>query len=222
MILKLIHTADGSATFYVPELDEQYHSTNGAFTESEHVFINMGFKYHPSKCPVILEVGFGTGLNALLTAHHAKLSRREVVYIALEKFPLEKELTGKLNYSNYVTEKENMLFQQIHDCEWNIPVQITPFFKLYKMKLDITEPGWEVPGCFDIIYFDAFGPEKQPEMWDIQIFSELYKKLLPGGVLVTYSAKGEVRRRLTAAGFIPEKLPGPPGKKEMLRAIKLK
>lgn len=220
MKLEIKHTADGSSTLFLPELDEQYHSLNGAFTESEHVFLNMGFQFHPKSNPVVFEVGFGTGLNALLTARQAEITGRQVYYVAIENFPLSQEVIMKLDYGRLIPNKGRELFLDLHRCEWNKSVQLTSSFRLLKIKADFTGGDWKLPVGCDIIYFDAFGPDKQPRMWEPQLFVRLYEQLLPGGVLVTYSAKGEVRRRLKAAGFGVEKVPGPTGKKEMLRAIK--
>lgn len=213
-------TADGSSTLYLPDMDEQYHSLNGALTESQHVFLKMGFHFHLKSDPVVFEVGFGTGLNALLTAWQAKVTCRQVYYIAIENSPLSFEVVMELDYGRFIPEKGRQLFSDIHSCLWNEPVQISPFFRLLKIKADFTSNDWKLPSSCDIIYFDAFGPDKQPQMWEPQVFIRMYELLLPGGLLVTYSAKGEVRRRLKAAGFDIEKLPGPPGKNEMLRAIK--
>lgn len=213
-------TADGSSTFYLPEMDEQYHSMNGAVTESRHIFLDMGFEYHPVRNPVVFEVGFGTGLNALVTAIRAGASRRKVFYITMEKYPLDIQLISELNYGHLFPEGGYELFASIHECGWDVRVNVTPFFEIYKMKIDFTSPDWELPQKSDVIYFDAFGPDKQLEMWTSENLLRLYHCMNPGGVLVTYSAKGEVRRRLQKAGFRTERLPGPPGKKEMLRGIK--
>lgn len=220
MKVELLQTADGSSTYFLPDLNEQYHSMNGAVTESEHVFLRMGYDFYEKPDRVVFEVGFGTGLNALLTASRAGINKQSVFYIAIEKYPLEKAFVEVLDYGKYIPGPGDELFAALHTCRWNEPVQLTANFKLLKIKADFTGSTWTLPCCIDIIYFDAFGPDKQPEMWSQQIFSDLYKQLVPGGVLVTYSAKGDVRRRLNAAGFLSEKLPGPPGKKEMLRAIK--
>lgn len=214
-------TADGSTTLYLPGMDEQYHSLNGAFTESDHVFIRMGYRHHPSPDPVIFEVGFGTGLNCLLTAYRAEKEKRPTSYLAIEKYPLTDEVINKLDYGRFIHKEGQKLFSSIHQCEWGVPVQLSHYFNLYKMKADLTDFSWQLPQSCNIIYFDAFGPDKQPEMWTLPIFERLYKMILPGGVIVTYSAKGEVRRRLASAGFSMEKLAGPPGKKEMLKGIKV-
>jgi tRNA U34 5-methylaminomethyl-2-thiouridine-forming methyltransferase MnmC len=220
MKLELKSTADGSFTLYLPEMDEQYHSLNGAVTESEHVFLKMGFNFHPSANPAVFEVGFGTGLNALLTAYQAEVTKRKVFYTAVENHPLSPELVEELDYGRFVPERGIELYRTIHECNWNVPIQITPCFSLLKLNADFTVSLQNLKLKSDIVYFDAFAPDKQPEMWTQQIFMELYDQLLPGGVLVTYSAKGEIRRRMNDAGFRTERLPGPPGKKEMLRGIK--
>jgi tRNA U34 5-methylaminomethyl-2-thiouridine-forming methyltransferase MnmC len=221
MKLQIKKTGDGSATLFLPELNEQYHSMNGAITESNHVFLTNGFLFHPSKKPVVFEVGFGTGLNCLLTALHAQSQHRPTFYITIEKFPLEQEIVNQLNYGSLVEENGNQLFKKIHDCEWNIAVEISNWFTLLKLKTDFTAENWVLSQKTDIIYFDAFGPDKQPEMWTEEIFFRLFNNCFNNGVLVTYSAKGEIRRRMVNAGFKVERLPGPPGKKEMLRGIKV-
>ncbi|RIH63205.1 SAM-dependent methyltransferase [Mariniphaga sediminis] len=214
------NTADGSGTLYLPEMNEQYHSLNGAVTESKHVFIEMGYRFHSAPNPVIFEVGFGTGLNCLLTADLAEKDQRSVFYIAIEKYPLSSETIKKLDYGRFIQGKGRELFSSIHECVWDVPVQLTPWFTLLKLKADFTGNEWQIPQHCDIIYFDAFGPDKQPEMWSLPNFLHLSQLMSPGGVFVTYSAKGMVRRQLTEVGFTVERLPGPPGKKEMLRGIK--
>jgi tRNA U34 5-methylaminomethyl-2-thiouridine-forming methyltransferase MnmC len=220
MKFEIKHTADGSATIFLPGLNEQYHSMNGAVTESRHVFVDMGVRFHSSPSPSVFEVGFGTGLNALVTAAEAETTKRATDYIAIDSYPLDLELLKRLDYSRFIPVLSKDFYISMHECDWETPVQLTPYFRLHKIKLNLINDEIKVPGKFDIIYFDAFGPDKQPEMWTQQIFTKIYDLTLPGGVLVTYSAKGEVRRRLTTAGFKTERLPGPPGKKEMLRAIK--
>jgi tRNA U34 5-methylaminomethyl-2-thiouridine-forming methyltransferase MnmC len=217
---EFIYTADGSPTLYLRGIDEQYHSLNGAITESKYVFEEKGYLYHPAAEPVVFEVGFGTGLNCLLTACNADQSKRPTLYISIENSPLSIHLIRSLNYGCLISEKAEILFNLIHECAWNVPVQITEYFQLIKLQADFTARGWKLPVSCDVIYFDAFGPDKQPEMWSETVFAQLFEVTSPGGVLVTYSAKGEVRRRLQASGFRTEKLPGPPGKKEMLRGIK--
>ncbi|SHE73718.1 tRNA U34 5-methylaminomethyl-2-thiouridine-forming methyltransferase MnmC [Mariniphaga anaerophila] len=217
----LKNTGDGSATLFVPEMNEQYHSMNGAITESNHVYLGNGFNYHASANPVVFEVGFGTGLNCLLTAVQAQKQNRPTFYISIEKFPLEQELINQLNYGELVGENGSTLFEKIHSCTWNIPTEIIPGFKLLKLRADFNTENWALPEKCDVIYFDAFGPDKQPEMWSQENLQRLYNFSSDNGVFVTYSAKGEVRRRLKTAGYNVERLPGPPGKMEMLRGIKV-
>lgn len=216
----IIETADGSKTLYLPEMNEQYHSVNGAVTESNYVYLEKGFIFHQKPEPVVFEVGFGTGLNSLLTAVQAEKLKRKTTYFTIEKFPLEDELISKLKYGEFISEGAISLFNKIHACEWNKTVQISPFFLIHKIKAGLIEFNFEKDTLFDIIYFDAFGPDKQPEMWSPEIFQKIYNQCSPGAVFVTYSAKGEIRRQLGRTGFEMERLPGPPGKKQMLRGIK--
>lgn len=221
MEYQLKQTADGSSTLYLPALDEQYHSMNGAVTESKHVFIEKGYLFHPAPCPVVFEVGFGTGLNCLLTAVYSSKLKRPTTFYSVEKYPLEQDIINQLNYSTFIPEEFHSVFKAIHSCDWGTMVCISPWFNLYKIKTDLTTEKLAGLNTCDILYFDAFAPGKQPQMWTPEIFSLLYNITSPGGIFVTYSAKGEIRRRLTAAGYSMERLPGPPGKKEMLRGIKV-
>ena len=211
----LQQTADGSATLFVPDLDEHYHSVKGARTESVHVFIDMGLRACPVAAPRVLEVGFGTGLNALLTWDEAEHARRPVSYTTLERYPLRLDEALSLGYGG-----ADGRLRALHAAAWETPVTLSPCFTLCKRQADFTTlplPG----GAFDLVYFDAFAPDKQPEMWTDERFSALFAALSPGGILTTYCAKGEVRRRLQRAGFGVERLPGPPGgKREILRARK--
>ncbi len=218
--MQIIKTSDGSQTIYLPELNEQYHSLNGAVTESEYVYIEKGYLYQQSRNQKVFEVGFGTGLNCLLTALQAKKSGIRTKYIAIEKFPLEKIITDQLNYGRQISENAQIIFEKIHSCLWNTEVQITEYFSLIKIEGDLLNFNLKNIDNCTVVYFDAFGPDKQPEMWTPLIFSKISELSSVGGVFVTYSAKGEVRRQLTASGFDMERLPGPPGKKEMLRGIK--
>ena len=210
-------TADGSATIYVPHLDEHYHSVKGALTESLHIFRNCAFLYHsPSSQPLrVLEIGFGTGLNAVVTAM-ATTKGRKAHYISLELYPVEAQLIEKLNYGEMV---DNDLLMALHQAQWNAPQVISPTFTLEKLQCDFTQCS--LPTDIDVVYFDAFAPEKQPEMWDESLFKRIYDAMSNGGILTTYCAKGEIRRRLQRVGFIVERLAGPPGgKREILRATK--
>lgn len=217
--MKLEQTADGSYTLYVPELDEHYHSVKGALTESQHIFIDMGLKHSSITAPHILEIGLGTGLNCVLTLLEAKESQRHVYYTGIERYPLNEEIIRKLNYPSIIgKECENDYFA-IHQAPWEEDVCLSPWFTLHKMEGDFTHYSFEQK--YDIIYFDAFAPEKQPEMWEQSLFDNLYQVLNEGGILTTYCAKGVVRRMLQTAGFKVERLPGPPGgKREILRATK--
>jgi tRNA U34 5-methylaminomethyl-2-thiouridine-forming methyltransferase MnmC len=217
---ELIHTADGSPTLYIPELNEQYHSINGAVTESNYVYLEKGYSFHNSANPVVFEVGFGTGLNSLITAIHAEKTHRPTFYIAIEKYPLDNYYIEQLSYGDFFQERGAEIYRHLHQAPWGVEVQISPFFRLLKINNDFTGGEWHLPQFCDIIYYDAFGPDKQPEMWLEQNFVRIFSFTSPGGILVTYSAKGEVRRKMLSTGFTTEKLPGPPGKKEMLRGIK--
>lgn len=212
---KIIKTSDGSHTLYVPHLDEHYHSVNGAIQESSHVFIDAGLRQIKKEYINILEIGFGTGLNTFLTLKEAELTRKYIRYFTLEKFPLGKNITDTLNYGKEIWPERNDLFRTIHEAVWDEEVEITPNFTLHKIQGDSN--ACTFPDNIDLIYFDAFAPEKQPEMWTPELFRKLYTCCSPEAVFVTYCAKGEVRRNLQDAGFIMERLPGPPGKRHMLR-----
>jgi len=239
-------TEDGSATLFVPELNEHYHSTKGAHTESQHIFIDMGLKASAAISPRVLEIGFGTGLNAWLTLKEAEKSGRNVHYTGLELYPLEWQTVEQLNYvpnDEQVTvngEQQTAieLFKQLHTSPWEEEVHLTPHFTLRKVETDVNKwtmnnekwaitnnetrsPLSTIDNSYDLVYFDAFAPEKQPEMWSQELFNRLYVLLAKDGILTTYCAKGIVRRMLQTAGFIVERLPGPPGgKREILRACK--
>lgn len=236
-------TEDGSVTLFVPELNEHYHSVKGARTESQHIFIDMGLKASAAPRPRILEIGFGTGLNALLTLETAEQEQKAVCYTGIELYPLSWEEADALHYS------DNPLFRELHTSAWEKEVNITPYFTLHKIQGDIktlrVENGelkiavrhnnpHNAPACpplaasgvsvgFDVVYFDAFAPEKQPEMWSEELFRNIYAGMNANGILTTYCAKGAVRRLLQSVGFTVERLPGPPGgKREILRASKTK
>jgi tRNA U34 5-methylaminomethyl-2-thiouridine-forming methyltransferase MnmC len=215
---QLIKTEDGSYTIYVPGMNEHYHSVHGAVQESMHIFINSGLKFCKSDIINIFEVGFGTGLNALLTATESLKSNKIINYTAIEKYPVETNLIDSLNYSQYAGESGKEIFAGIHSAEWGKKIQITENFNLLKLKDDLTTS--KTKDHFNIIYFDAFGPDKQPEMWTMEIFEKISKVTSSGGIFVTYSAKGEVKRNLRATGFSVDLLPGPPGKRQIIRAIK--
>jgi tRNA U34 5-methylaminomethyl-2-thiouridine-forming methyltransferase MnmC len=218
--MQIINTSDGSHTLYIPEMDEQYHSVNGAITESNYVYIEKGFNFNPKKNVTVFEIGFGTGLNCLLTALQAEQEKRQTLYYSIEKYPLDKSVINQLNYGRLISSEAQLCFEKIHDSEWNKTIEITEYFSIKKIKADLTDYIFEEQELFNVIYFDAFGPDKQPEMWTPLIFNKISMATAPNGVLVTYSAKGEVRRQFSASGFEMERLPGPPGKNQMLRGIK--
>lgn len=216
---KLVVTSDGSHTIYIPELNEHYHSIHGAIQESGHIFINNGLKTITASPVSILEIGFGTGLNALLTLLEIKGTDMIFNYTSIEKYPLPPSIIEKLNYAEIIGDDAVKLFNELHSSRWNEFVRITDNFSLRKVQGDLTDM---VPdGSYNLIYFDAFGPDKQPEMWSKEIFSGISSITQPEGVLVTYSAKGEVKRNLRASGFEVKLLPGPPGKRQMIRAVKI-
>jgi len=214
--LQLIQTEDGSHTLYVATIDETYHSTHGAVNESLHVFLHAGFDLCQQAEIQVLEVGFGTGLNAYLTAL-ASESKQAVHYTSIEKYPLPKEIWQELNYVESYGNKKS-LFEQIHNSPWEVETQLTPTFYLHKIQADFT--FLSLHDKFDLIYFDAFSPDKQPDLWTEAIFEKLYQHTMGGGILTTYCAKGTVRRAMQAAGYRVERIPGPVGKREILRATK--
>jgi len=216
MIIKVIITDDGSKSLYLPEINETYHSKFGAKNESEHVFINAGFKQIQKKEIAILEVGFGTGLNVLLTYFEALKSQQKVFFESLEKYPLPENILPEINNFDDTAYRE--LFHRIHQAAWQQPVNLSKNFTLLKNQVDLL--AYQTTHKFDLVYFDAFAPDKQPEMWTADIFTKMYNLLNENGILVTYSAKGSVRRTMQATGFKVERIPGPPGKREMLRAKK--
>ncbi len=215
---ELILTEDGSSSLYVPEIDECYHSSHGAIQESRHIFIEAGLqRCHKSEINV-LEVGFGTGLNAFLTMMEAERSGKQIQYVSLEKYPVELEKALRLNYPEELSAEKKSYFELIHLSAWNKKVQVTPFFSLEKVETDFTQYTPEKK--FDVVFFDAFSPEKQPEMWTQERFELIFEHCNDGAILTTYCAKGAVRRSMQTAGFTMERLAGPPGKREILRGIR--
>jgi len=222
MTRELIRTKDNSYTLFVPELDEHYHSIHGALAEAEHIFINAGLKPIADRSPIsILEIGFGSGLNACLTALYADALRLNIFYQGLEKYPVATNEWQSLDYPSII-EDENCqpVLEAIHAAKWEEKSTINPHFELVKTKVDFRNFLGQA-NSFDLIYFDAFAPSAQAELWSLAIFQEMFKVLKPGGRLVTYCVKGSVRRTMVEAGFKVEKIPGPPGKREIARALKL-
>lgn len=214
--LELIVTADGSHSLLNKALDEAYHSRHGALQESLHVFIRNGFEYvldSAKKQVTIFEVGFGTGLNAWLTLDVARSRNASVVYQAIETLPLPEAIWQSLRYTDDET------FERLHQAPWETPVEIIPAFTLTKFKQSLQQIQFK-ENQFDLIYYDAFAPQKQPDMWTGHLLAKAAAWLKSGGVLVTYCAKGQVKRDLQAAGLIVETLQGPPGKREMIRATR--
>jgi len=228
MGLRIIETGDGSRSLYHEELDETYHSRHGALQEAKHVFIKMGLQPLLDKKEriAVLEIGFGTGLNAWLTACkvieielESKREAMKISYVGIEAYPLSAKDLEDVNYASLTKDRsEKVLLNAIQQCKWEEEVEIDPRFSLTKRKLFFKEI--EDADSFDLIYFDAFGPRVQPDLWTVDIFRKMYKALRSGGVLTTYSAKGDVRRAMMEVGFEVERVPGPPGKREMLVAKK--
>lgn len=214
-------TADGSHTLFLPEMNEHYHSVNGARQESEHIFIRAGLQAVSKKAEEIhlLEIGFGTGLNALLTLKAVEeAATPRVIYHTVELYPLPHALISALNYGELICPAHPTWFTALHEAAWNQEVPITDRFFLHKIQGDSRTCAF--PPGIDLIYFDAFAPEKQPDMWTQTMYEKLYACANDEAVLVTYCAKGAVRRGLQAAGFEMERLPGPPGKRHILRGRK--
>lgn len=217
--LEVITTGDGSHSLLNTALQETYHSRHGAVQESIHVFIDHGLRVaeltHPDQIR-ILEIGFGTGLNALITLMEASRRGLKIVYESWEKFQLPAQVVKQLNYGAVVGDAD--AFRALHDAPWNVATTIRPGFEFHKRTGDILTDRLE--GSYDLIYYDAFAPSKQPEMWTSDVLRKVTSALSPGGLWVTYCAKGQVKRDLAALGLTAETLPGPPGKKEMTRATR--
>lgn len=219
---KIIITNDGSTTIHLPDLDEQYHSKHGAIQEAYHVFVNTGLGYllkqmkpNPLK---ILEIGFWTGLNAFITLLESDKNKIPISFTGVEAYPISSLEIEKLNYP-LLLNSTKAYFKKLHQSEWEKQISISTYFSILKKKQFFSEINDK--NNFHLIYFDAFGARVQPELWTEQIFKKMHTALKKGGVLVTYSAKGSVRRAMQTVGFEVERLPGPPGKREMLRAHKI-
>ncbi len=216
---EIIRTNDGSTTIHIKEWDECYHSRFGAIQEAQHVFIKNGLSLFESKTISILEIGFGTGLNAFITFLESKKLNQTIDYVGVEAYPVSAEEVLSMNYvSELNAEKEIAVFEKMHECNWEEPIVLREDFLFTKRKqffadIDDIEK-------FDLIYFDAFGYTVQPELWSTAIFQKMYNALKPNGILVTYAARGVVKRSMIEVGFTVEKLEGPPGKREMFRARK--
>lgn len=222
--LKIISTEDGSHSIFNAALDETYHSRHGAIQESLHVFIQNGLRFwlngkSTSKVS-ILEIGLGTGLNTLLTVQESLKGSIQYYYTSVEAFPVPMDLIQQLNYARQLNwDSGEKLFHEIHSSRWNSPMWLTPQLMLEKREMKIQELELK-ENQYDVIFFDAFAPNKQPEMWNIPVLKKVTKSMKPDGVLVTYCAKGQLKRDLRSLGLAVESLPGPPGKREMVRAMK--
>ncbi len=215
----IITTGDGSKTIQITDWNEQYHSTHGAIQEAYHVFIAMGLSHHPGSELRILEMGFGTGLNALITLKETMTGQRRIHYTGLEAFPVEEQEWSKLNYVEQLQDPDlQSFYKSMHNAAWEEEVDITADFCLLKKKMRFEDLADEE--LYDLVYYDAFGARVQPELWEVDCFERVARAMKPGGILVTYSAKGSVRRAMQEVGLKVERLPGPPGKREMLRATK--
>lgn len=216
---EILQTLDGSTTIHLPDWNESYHSKHGAIQEAYHVFIQNGLNTFSGQPISILEIGFGTGLNAFITFLESKKSNQKIDYHGVEAYPISIEEISQMNYVSELNAfSDTTIFDHIHQCEWQTKIEISSLFKLTKRKQFFEQI--EDEDKFDLIYFDAFGYRVQPELWSTEIFRKMYKALKSNGTLVTYAARGVVKRSLIEVGFRVEKLPGPPGKREMFRATK--
>ena len=221
MPIKIITTEDGSHSLFDEELNETYHSTRGARGESMHVFIKEGLEFWAAQNQVseinILEIGLGTGLNVFLTAAWAEKKSQFINFTSLEPFPIEKEIYQDLNF--HQSEKERVLLHEIHQSDWEKETEITTSFNIHKTRAKLEH--FQTSQQFNLIYFDAFAPSKQPEVWSLENLKKCFSLLKPGGVLTTYCAQGQFKRNLAEAGLEVETLQGAMGKKEMVRGTKI-
>ena len=216
---EIIVTNDGSNSLYIPEMDETYHSIHGAIQEAKHVFIENGLKLFNKPDLRVFEVGFGTGLNALLSEQYSSYNNINIHYHSIEAFPVEVGLINRLNYTDLIG-CNSLVFNAIHKLEWEVESVISETFILKKIEAKMQDFEMEM-GAFDIVFFDAFGPRAQGEMWSVSILKKMYDCLISTGKLVTYCAQGQFKRDLKSIGFVVENVPGPPGKREMTIATKL-
>ncbi|MFD2571517.1 tRNA (5-methylaminomethyl-2-thiouridine)(34)-methyltransferase MnmD [Spirosoma soli] len=217
--VRLILTADGSHTAVNQVLDKTYHSIHGAYQESQRVYIELGllpaFEKFPAQPLSVFEMGFGTGLNALLTAREAQATQRMINYTAIDAYPMPLDQARQLNYDELL---DTSYLVKLHESPWGEPVAVNPFFTLTKLETRLQKVNVEEQ--FHLIYYDAFAPTAQPELWKTEIFQQMANLLLPGGMLTTYCSKSYVQRNMRTAGLTVEKHPGPPHKRDILRAIK--
>lgn len=221
--IKIITTEDGSHSLYHEGLKETYHSFHGALQESIHVFIEKGLRFWRTKSGLpkqvdIFEVGFGTGLNALLAAQFAIENEVKINFTSIEPFPLEEDIVNQLNYAQVIGQDNlKAVFEELHKAGWDMAIELNSYFTLHKIKDKLQD--FQADKKFDVVFFDAFAPSKQEELWTADLMKKCFDLLKDGGVFTTYSAKGQLKRDLKSVGFVVETLPGPPGKKEMVRGI---
>lgn len=219
--LRIIPTADGSSSVLNTRLNETYHSTHGAIQESQFIFIDRGLDFAIQSQKLgqvnILEIGFGTGLNALLSFHYAEANVKSIYFETLEAYPLDETVWRELNYPAKTKDKNG--FREIHDAAWEETVALSANFSIRKREERLQDAMFPNSN-FDVVFFDAFAPTTQPELWEKGMLEKTVGALKPSGVFVTYCAKGQLRRDLKALGMIVEKVPGPPGKREFIRGIK--
>lgn len=217
--IEVLITEDGSSSLRRKDLGEGYHSTFGAIAEGLHIFINAGLRNIEKQSLInILEIGFGTGLNAILTLDYSNKESQNIYYETIEKYPLSQEIISQLNYGKVLSLEDEFL--KIHSVSWNENAKINNLFSINKIDKPAENLNYKTD-FFDIIYFDAFAPQFEENLWQQEMFTKLYSSLKEGGLLVTYCCKGDVKRALKASGFQIEKLPGPKGKREILRAKKI-
>lgn len=221
--LKVIETQDGSHSLLNESMNETYHSTHGAIQESLHVFIKNGLHFLLEKKDrpeiTILEIGFGTGLNALLALRESLKGEVKIRYTTVEAFPVAQQFIAQLNYADQLNLNPAQ-FLELHQVDWNKVVTITPTFDIEKREGTVQEMNFE-DEAYDLVFFDAFAPNKQPEMWEKLLLQKIFQAMKEESVFVTYCAKGQFKRDLKSVGFKVETLPGPPGKREMVRGLKL-
>ena len=216
---EIIRTSDGSTTMHIKDWDECYHSKHGAIQEAKHVFIKNGLALFPNQKVSILEIGFGTGLNAFITYLEAKKLTQTIDYVGVEAYPISEEELKSMNYPEELDALDSkVIFDKMHDGNWEEKNLLSDSFSLTKRKQFFEEI--DDIEKFDLIYFDAFGYRVQPELWTVEVFERMYKSLKPNSVLVTYAARGVIKRNMIEVGFTVEKMAGPPGKREMFRARK--
>lgn len=216
---EIIETADGSKTIFIPEMNENYHSGHGAYQEAMHVFIENGIRRIKGKELAIFEMGFGTGLNALLSLDEALKSDIKITYSGIEAFPVELDHALQMDYEKYVSPEAAILYKKLHEFDWGTEHVIHQNFNFRKLHQKIEDHLPEI-STYDIIFFDAFGPRAQSSMWELPILEKMHNMLKPDGLLVTYCAQGQFKRDLKSLGFEVFSVPGPPGKREMTQGFK--